>query len=174
MFSHVVDLLTKLLHQLANDSLIELWFISSNFNLDFIIIAGSYDVDELLKGVHGFLSDPGANITSSIDSIVIDCHVECLQDFRSQLCINVLDTDCLHDRKKRFNRLFSRFSIVRFGLHNIAIGHESLENLWVEELDHLFGELAENEVVASSYCDIMILNRWPKKFGKLLDDWGIL
>ena len=100
LLPNVVDFLAKLLHQLTNQSLVEMGFVSAKLNLDFVVITGGDDVNILLKRSHGSLSHPRTNITSPINGIIVHGNVEGLQDFLSEFNVYVFEANCLHDQKE--------------------------------------------------------------------------
>lgn len=100
LLSNIVDFLAKLLHQLANQSLIEIGLVSAKLNLDFVVITGGDDVNILLKRSHGSLSHPRTNVTSPINGIIVHGNVEGLQDFLSEFSVYVFEANCLHDQKE--------------------------------------------------------------------------
>lgn len=82
LLSYAIDLLAKLQQHLGNESHIELWLISTNFNLDFDVITSGNNMDELLKGGHGFLSYPRTNAASLVYGIIVQGTIDRLQDLR--------------------------------------------------------------------------------------------
>ena len=133
-FSYLVDLLTKLLQQCLYQPFIELWLISFEISLKFIILTFSYYSCYLSQGIHSLFSNPWTHISSSVNLVIIHALVKSCNHIIQNASVYVLKPIGSNSIDETLDSHFSCLCIISLLTLWNTVLYYSIEYIWCNVL----------------------------------------